>query len=65
MIDAEWTDGKVGQVSVTSEKGEDCLIWGDWTVTDASGVTLPTDHDEFGRLRFKTEIGGVYRMCAK
>ena len=42
--------------------GEPCLIWGEWKVAAADGKPLPTDHDAFGRLRFKTVAGGVYKL---
>ena len=62
LIDAEWTDGKVGKVSVTSEKGEDCLIHGRWIVRDATGAVVPQDKDAFGRNRFKTAAGATYSL---
>ena len=62
LIDAEWTDGKVGNVSVTSEKGEDCLVHGQWIVRDASGAVVPQDKDAFGRNRFKTVMGARYSL---
>ena len=62
LVDADFAGGKIGKVSVTSEKGEDCLVWGDWKVTDSTGETVATDRDEFGRLRFKTVKGSVYAL---
>ena len=62
LVSAEWKGGAIGDVSVFSEKGEDCLVWGEWTVTDADGRTIPTDHDEYGRLRFRTVAGGRYQL---
>jgi len=64
LVDADFANGKVGKVSVMSEKGEDCLVWGDWKVTDAAGRVVATDHDEFGRLRFKTMAGQRYALSA-
>ena len=46
-----------------SEKGEDCLVHGDWTVTDADGKAVATDRDEYGRLRFKTQAGKAYSLA--
>ena len=62
LVSAEWKNGGIGDVSVFSEKGEDCLVWGEWTVTDADGRTITTDHDEYGRLRFRTVAGGRYQL---
>ena len=57
--------GKMLPVRIVSEKGADCHVWGEWTVTDADGKDVPTDHDEFGRLRFKTIAGGSYRLIGR
>ena len=57
--------GKVVRCEILSEKGEDCLMHGDWTVTDADGKAVATDRDAFGRLRFKTVVGGQYRLQRK
>ena len=65
LVSAEMKGGRIGDVTVRSEKGEDCLVHGDWTVTDADGKAVATDRDEFGRLRFKTQAGKVYSLKAK
>ena len=62
LVDAEFSGGAIRDVSIVSEKGEDCLVWGDWNVVDASGKSVETDRDRFGRLRFKTVLGGKYRL---
>jgi hypothetical protein len=58
-------NGHPADVTVVSEKGEDCLVHGDWLVTDAAGNNVPTDRDEFGRLRFKTVTGGRYALMER
>lgn len=60
LVSASRIKGHIRGVTVTSEKGEDCLVHGAWTVTDAEGRRVATDRDEFGRLRFKTSVGGRY-----
>lgn len=60
LVSASRIKGRIRDVTVTSEKGEDCLVHGAWTVTDAEGRRVATDRDEFGRLRFKTSVGGRY-----
>ena len=65
LVSAEMKGGRIGDVTVRSEKGEDCLVHGDWTVTDADGKAVATDRDEFGRLRFKTQAGKAYSLKAK
>ena len=65
LVDAEIKGGKTLPVGIVSEKGADCHVWGEWTVTDADGKHVPTDHDEFGRMRFKTVVGGRYRLIGK
>ena len=65
LVSAEMKGGRIGDVTVRSEKGEDCLVWDDWTVTDADGKAVATDRDEYGRLRFRTTVGDVYRLKGK
>ena len=62
LVSAAQKAGKVVRFEVTSEKGEDCLVHGDWQVADVSGNVVETDKDKFGRLRFKTIAGGTYRL---
>ena len=62
LVSAEWKDGRLGRVTVRSEKGADCHVWGEWSVWDAAGAAVTTDRDEYGRLRFKTEQGKTYRL---
>ena len=64
LVSGEQKSGKVS-AKVMSEKGADCLVVGDWSVTDADGKSVPTDRDEFGRLRFKTAAGGTYSLSRK
>ena len=63
LVDAACEGGKVTRFTVRSEKGEDCLVHGDWTVTDADGKAVATDRDEYGRLRFKTQAGKAYSLA--
>ena len=66
IVSAALKGGSLVRFSVKSEKGADCLVHGDWKVKDANGVAVPTDRDDFGRLRFKTTVGGQYeltRLC--
>ena len=65
LVSAAHKGGKVVRCEILSEKGEDCLMHGDWTVTDADGKAVATDRDAFGRLRFKTVVGGQYRLQRK
>ena len=65
LVSAAQKGGKVVRCEIFSERGEDCLIHGDWTVTDANGKSVATDRDAFGRLRFKTVVGGQYRLQRK
>lgn len=62
LVTATWKNGAVGRVRIVSEKGEDCLVWGDWRVKGANGQPVVTDHDGYGRLRFKTVVGGSYEL---
>ena len=62
LVDAACEGGRVTRFTIRSEKGEDCLVHGDWTVTDASGTVIPQDKDEFRRNRFKTVAGGLYQL---
>ena len=64
LVSAEWKGGKIGAVTVESEKGAPCLIYGDWRVTAADDKDVATDHDAFGRLRFQTRPGAVYCLYA-
>lgn len=60
LVDASLRDGRICDVKLTSEKGEDCLVHGDWKVLDAAKREVATDRDEYGRLRFKTVAGATY-----
>jgi len=62
LVTAVWQNGRIGRVRVVSEKGEDCLVWGDWKVTDTAGNAVATDRDAFGRLRFRTTPGAAYGL---
>ncbi len=62
IVDAAYLDGRVVRFRVLSEKGEDCVVHGEWKVSGADGKAVPTDRDAFGRLRFKTVAGGVYSL---
>ena len=63
LVDATCEGGRVTRFAVRSEKGEDCLVHGDWTVTDADGKAVATDRDEYGRLRFRTQAGKAYSLA--
>ena len=65
MVSAAHKAGHVEDVEILSEKGEDCVIHGEWRVLDSAGKAVNTDRDEFGRLRFKTVPGGKYALYAK
>ena len=65
LVSAEQKGGRLGPVTVRSLKGADCRVWGEWSVSDSTGAAVPTDRDEFGRLRFKTECGGRYELRRK
>ena len=62
-VSASLEKGAVTRFRVKSLKGADCLVHGDWKVTDAAGKLVATDRDKFGRLRFKTVAGGVYSLA--
>ena len=62
LVSASFADGAIGDVSIRSEKGEDCLVHGDWKVYDDAGNPVPADRDEFGRLRFKTTAEAMYSL---
>ena len=62
LIDAALRDGRICDVKLTSEKGEDCLVHGDWKVLDAAKREIATDRDEYGRLRFRTKTGASYAL---
>ena len=65
LVSATQKRGHVTRFEIESEKGADCLVWGDWSVLDAQGAPVATDHDEFGRLRFRTVPDGRYRLFEK
>ncbi len=62
IVSAEHKGGAIIRCDITSEKGEDCIMHGQWTVEDADGKEIAADTDEFGRLRFKTVAGGKYKL---
>ena len=62
LVSAELAGGEVKPVTIRSEKGEDCIIHGDWIALDADGRRLAMARDVFGRPTFKTVAGGVYRL---
>lgn len=62
MVSADFADGKIGDVSIRSERGADCLVHGDWRVFDSEGNRVAADRDAFGRLRFKTAVGAMYKL---
>ena len=62
IVSAEHKGGAIIRCDITSEKGEDCIMHGQWNVLDADGKEIATDTDEFGRLRFKTVAGGKYKL---
>ena len=62
LVDAEFSGGKVRDVTITSEKGENCLLWGAWKIVDENGKPVTAAKDKFGRLEFKTVPGGKYRL---
>jgi hypothetical protein len=62
LVDAEFSGGKVRNVAITSEKGENCLLWGDWKIVEENGKTVAAGRDRFGRLEFKTVPGGRYLL---
>ena len=64
LVSGEQKSGRVS-AKVTSEKGADCLVVGDWKVADSDGKLVATDHDAFGRLRFKTAVGASYDLERK
>ena len=63
LVSAAMKGGKIGQVTVRSEKGARCVLAHDrWKVTTADGRTVATGRDEFGRMCFPTVPGGVYGL---
>jgi hypothetical protein len=62
LVDAEFSGGKVRDVTITSEKGENCLLWGAWKIVDENAKPVTVAKDKFGRLEFKTVPGGKYRL---
>lgn len=62
LVSAMQKGGKVVRCEILSEKGEDCLVHGQWIVRDASGAVVPQDKDAFGRNRFKTVMGARYSL---
>ena len=65
IVSAEQKNGRVVHVGIHSEKGENCLVHGDWNVVDASGRKVDTSRDRFGRMCFKTVSGGFYTLSEK
>jgi hypothetical protein len=65
IVSAAQKNGKVVRFEIRSEKGEDCLVHGEWIVTDSSGKQILTDSDSFGRMRFKTVSGCIYTLTGK
>ena len=62
IVSAAQKDGRIVRCEILSEKGEDCVIHGQWIVRDASGAVVPQDKDAFGRNRFKTAAGATYSL---
>lgn len=66
LVSAGMEGGRILPVKVVSLKGADCLVHGEWTVTDvASGAPVATDRDAFGRLHFRTTPNREYRLEAR
>ena len=66
LVSAGMEGGRILPVKIVSLKGADCLVHGEWTVTDvASGASVATDRDVFGRLRFRTTPNREYRLEAQ
>jgi len=66
LVSAGMEGGRISPVKIVSLKGADCLVHGEWTVTDvASGAPVATDRDAFGRLRFRTAPNREYRLEAR
>ena len=66
LVSAAFRDGAVRDVAIFSERGADCRIHGDWRVRDAAtGREVDASRDSFGRLCFKTVVGGKYSLEAK
>ena len=62
LVDAALKAGRICDVKIMSEKGETCLVHGDWKVLDETGCEIKTDRDEYGRLRFGTGAGKSYSL---
>lgn len=60
LVSAKIEGGRVSPVRIFSEKGERCLFWGEWTVTDDAGGKIAVSADEFGRRCFATKAGMTY-----
>lgn len=62
LVSAAMKGGRVAYFKVKSEKGEPCVVLGDWKVADRAGKAVSTSRDEFGRLVFNTVAGGEYSL---
>lgn len=66
VVDAEWSGGELGKVTITARAGGVCRIaWpkgGTVQVRDVFGAIVETSLDERGHLVFDTLPGGVYHI---
>jgi hypothetical protein len=66
VVDADWSDGLVDRMTITSRAGGVCRIAvpdaAGMHLRDASGAVVDTTRDARGNLAFSTVPGGVYRL---
>jgi hypothetical protein len=63
---AAWSQGKVSELSLRSEKGSLCRVYSPWPsglrVADIANNDVPVAADLFGRPQFATQPGINYRL---
>lgn len=65
LVSAALEKGTITRFRIKSLMGEDCLVHGDWIVTDARGAVIGQTRDKFGRIRFKTVKGARYELRSR
>lgn len=65
LVSASWAQGRVGALSIFSEKGGECRLYEPWPsgvrVTDQNGAPVHIEREQ-GIARFQTTAGGRYRV---
>jgi len=66
LVTAAWSQGRVVELVIRSERGAPCTLYVPWAeglkVADAAGREVPVTSDPYGRAVFATQAGGHYSL---